>query len=278
MANPLPNHVVNLPDNKQVQPEAAPALLGFVPAVLDIPNNNDGWIEEDSEEDLEMEEEEEEEMEIEDKRNDPEIINPYEIEEGELPPPPADSNTSSDSKPEVEAEGEDENKVATIGTITRAPYYVQPFSGTTYVGSGSSRKVFAPGPMGKDVDILHRKVKSLAHQMFERANTEYSTLKRLSEMDRYLGKIGMERRSETREHYELKQSVSMLEDQMRGLMLEAKEEKERLKKKLKVSQPEKEQMEEAFRHVVDWIRKHFGVEIPPCMDNGDVTTPNNPHP
>nr|GEW74423.1 putative reverse transcriptase domain, aspartic peptidase domain protein [Tanacetum cinerariifolium] len=82
-------------------------------------------------------------------------------------------------------------------------------------------------------------------------------------MDRYLGGIGMERRSETREHYELKRSVSTLEDQMRGLMLEDKEEKERLKKKLKVSQQENEQMEQAFCHVVDWIRKQFRVIMPP---------------
>nr|GFA55892.1 hypothetical protein [Tanacetum cinerariifolium] len=156
MANPLPNHVVNLPKDEQVQPEPVPALLGFAPAVLDISNNNNGWIEEEPEEDPKMEEEE---MEIKDEMNDPESINPYEIDEG-----------------------------------------------TTYVGSGSSRKVFAPCPIGKDVDILHRKVKSLSQQMFERANIEYSTLKRLSEMDRYLGGIGMERRSETREHYKLKQS------------------------------------------------------------------------
>nr|GEX88105.1 putative reverse transcriptase domain-containing protein [Tanacetum cinerariifolium] len=207
--------------------------------------------------------------------NDPEIINPYEIEKGELPPPPAESDTSFDTEPEVKAEEEDENEATTVGTITRAPYHVQPFSGTTYVGSGSSRKVFAPGLMGKDVDILHRKVKSLAQQMFERANTEYSTLKRVSKIDRYLGKFDIERMNETREHYELKQSVSTLEDQMQRLMLEDKEEKERLKKKLKVSQKEKEQMEQAFRHLVDWIRKHFGVEIPPCMDDGDVTTQNN---
>nr|GEV96211.1 putative reverse transcriptase domain-containing protein [Tanacetum cinerariifolium] len=232
MENPLPDHVVNLPDDEQVQPEPIPTLLGFAPAVLDIPNNNNGWIEEDPKEDPEMEEEE---MEIENEMNDPEIINPYEIEEGELPP--ADSDTSSDSEPEVEAEDEDENEAATVGTITRAPYRVQPFSGTTYVGSGSSRKVFALGLIGKDVDILHRK---------------------LSEMDRYLGGIGMERRSETRENYELKQSVSTLEDQMRGLMLEDKEEKERLKKKLKVSQQENEQMEQAFRHVVNWIHKGKG--------------------
>nr|GEU86557.1 hypothetical protein [Tanacetum cinerariifolium] len=116
MANPLPNHVVNLPGDEQVQPEPVHALLGFVPAVLDISNNNNGWIEEEPEEDPEMEEED---MEIEDKMNDPEIINPYEIEEGKLPPPPADSDTSFDSEPEVEAEDKDENEVATIDTITR---------------------------------------------------------------------------------------------------------------------------------------------------------------
>nr|GEV50075.1 hypothetical protein [Tanacetum cinerariifolium] len=265
MANPLTNHVVNLLDDKQVQPEPAPALIEFAPAVLDIPNNNNGWIEEDPKEDLKIKEGE---MEIEDEMNDPEIINPYEIKEGELPPPPADSDTSSDSEPEVETEDEDENEAATVGTITRAPFHVQPFSATTYVGSGSSLKVFSLGPIGKEVNILHRKVKSLAQQMFKRPNTEYSTLKRLSEMDRYLGGIGMEMRSETREHYELKHSVSTLEDQMRGLMLEDKEKKKRLKKKLKVSQQEKEKMEQAFRHMVDWIRKHFGVDIPPCMDDG----------
>nr|GFA92143.1 hypothetical protein [Tanacetum cinerariifolium] len=66
-------------------------------------------------------------MEIKDKMDDPEIIYPYEIEEGELPPPPVDSDTSSDSEPEVEAEDEDGDE-ATVGTITRASYSVPPFS------------------------------------------------------------------------------------------------------------------------------------------------------
>nr|GEY22128.1 putative reverse transcriptase domain-containing protein [Tanacetum cinerariifolium] len=200
MTNPLPNHGVNLPDDEQVQTEPVHALLGFAPAVLDILNNNNEWIEEEPEEDLKMEEEEEEEeeeMDIEDEMDDPEIIDPYEIEKGKLPSPPADSNTSSDSEPEVEAEDEEEDEAATVGTITRAPYSIQPFSG-------------------------------LAQQMFEQANAEYSTLKRLGEMDRYLGGISMERRSETREYHKLRQSVSTLEDQIRGLMLEDKEEKERI--------------------------------------------------
>nr|GFD40687.1 hypothetical protein [Tanacetum cinerariifolium] len=63
MANPLSNPGVNLPDDEQVQPEVVPTLHGFTPAVLDIPNNNNGWIEEELEEDPEMEEEEKEEEE-----------------------------------------------------------------------------------------------------------------------------------------------------------------------------------------------------------------------
>nr|GFB82099.1 hypothetical protein [Tanacetum cinerariifolium] len=160
--------------------------------------------------------------------------------------------TSFDSEPEVEAEDEDRDE-ATVGTITQTSYCVPPFSGTVYVGSRSSRKVFAPGPIGNNVDMLQRKVKGLAQQMFDRANTEYSTLKRLGEMDQYLSELSTKKRSEVREHYKLKQSVSTLEDQMRGLMLEDKEEKERLKKKLRVSQQEKEQIEQAFRQVIEWI-------------------------
>nr|GEZ07594.1 putative reverse transcriptase domain-containing protein [Tanacetum cinerariifolium] len=193
------------------------------------------------EEEEEEEEAEEEEMDIEDEMDDPEIIYPYEIEESELPPPPSDSDTSSNSEPEVEAEDEDGDE-ATVGTITWASYSVPPFSGTIYVGSGSSCKVFAPGPIGNNVDMLHRKVKGLAQQRFDRANAEYSTFKRLGEMDRYLSGISTKRRSEAREHYKLKQSVSTLEDQMRGLMLKDKDENERLKKKLR-----------------------FRVEIPPCI-------------
>nr|GFB52596.1 putative reverse transcriptase domain-containing protein [Tanacetum cinerariifolium] len=47
-----------------------------------------------------------------------------------------------------------------------------PFSGTIYVGSGSSRKVFAPDPIGKDVDILHRKVKAMSQAAIERLITQ----------------------------------------------------------------------------------------------------------
>nr|GEY84361.1 hypothetical protein [Tanacetum cinerariifolium] len=211
----------------------------FALAAEATPDNMSGCIEEEDlkmkeEEDSEMEEEEkEEEMEIDDEMDDPEVIHLYEIEEGELSPPPTESDISTDTEPEVEAEVEDETEAATIGSIPRAPYHVHPFSSNSYMESGSSRHVLAPGPMGKDVDTLHLKVKRLAQQRSERANTEYSTLKRLSKMDRYLGELDTDLRSKTQGHCELKQSVSTLEDQVRGLMLEDREEKERLKKKLK---------------------------------------------
>nr|GFA23259.1 hypothetical protein [Tanacetum cinerariifolium] len=48
-----------------------------------------------------------------------------------------------------------------------------------------------------------------------------------------------------------------------------------LKKKLRASQQEKEQMEQAFRQVIDWIREKFGVEISPCMADDDATTPDD---
>nr|GEV14024.1 hypothetical protein [Tanacetum cinerariifolium] len=275
MANPLPNNGMNLPDDEQIQPEFVPALHGFAPAMLNIPNNNNEWIEEEPKEDPEMEEEEEE-MDLEDEMDDPEIIHPYEIEEDELPPPPAISDTSSYSELEVEAEDEDEDEdEATVGTVTRVSYSIPPFSGTVYVGSGSSRKALAPGPIGNNVNMLQRKVKGLAQQLFDRANTEHSTLKRLGEMDRYLSELSMERRSEVREHYKLKQSVSTLEYRMRGLMLEDKEERKRLQKKLRATQQEKEQMEQAFRQVIDWIREKFGVGISPCMGDDDTTTPDD---
>ncbi|GKE83915.1 hypothetical protein Tco_1557657, partial [Tanacetum coccineum] len=69
-----------------------------------------------------------------------------------------------------------------VGTITRVPYSMCPFSGTFYVGSGPSRQVFAPGLTRRDVNTLHRQVKGLTQQMVDHANTEHSTLKRLNQV------------------------------------------------------------------------------------------------
>ncbi|GJX20429.1 hypothetical protein Tco_0223106 [Tanacetum coccineum] len=85
----------NLPEDEPVQSEHAPIMLGFAPAMLNIQNNNNGWIEEDDEEEIEAEEDDEEEIEaeddnemdvkVDDDENDAEIIHPYEEADPQLP-------------------------------------------------------------------------------------------------------------------------------------------------------------------------------------------------
>ncbi|GKF04153.1 hypothetical protein Tco_0034821, partial [Tanacetum coccineum] len=173
--------------------------------------NMNGWIlkddeEEEEEEDPEMEEEMEEENDDDDDDDDDdaEVINPYE-EADPLNLPPLDSDTESKDM-EVAPTPDDHEQEAeanTVGTITRVPYSVRPFLGTIYVGSGPSRQVFAPGPTRKDVNTLHRQVKGLTQQMFDRANTEHSNLKRLSVMDKYLAEFDIDLRSQIKGQHAL---------------------------------------------------------------------------
>ncbi|GJS54966.1 hypothetical protein Tco_0628328 [Tanacetum coccineum] len=205
MANLPPNHVANLPeDNPEEQPELAPEpdhLNMFAPHQIPQPDGNmNGWILEDDEEEEEEEEDPEMEEEMEEENNDDddaEVINPYE-EADPLQPPPPDSDTESEDTAVAPTpdDHEQEDDAATVGTITRVPYSVRPFSGTVYVGTGPSRQVFAPGPTARDVNTLHRQVKGLSQQMFDRANTEHSNLKRLSVMDKYLAEFDSDLRGQ----------------------------------------------------------------------------------
>ncbi|GJZ05121.1 putative reverse transcriptase domain-containing protein [Tanacetum coccineum] len=124
-----------------------------------------------------------------------------------LPPPDSDTESEDTAVAPTPDDHEQEAEANTVGTITRVPYSVRPFSGTVYVGSGPSRQVFAPGPTGRDVNTLHRQVKGLTQQMFDRANTEHSTLKRLNVMDKYLAEFDTDLRSEIKGQHALRQSV-----------------------------------------------------------------------
>ncbi|GKB70784.1 hypothetical protein Tco_0932196 [Tanacetum coccineum] len=116
-----------------------------------------------------------------------------------------DEEEEEEEDPEMEEEMEEEND----NDVTMVPYYVRlSRSGTVYVGSGPSRQVFDPGPTGRDVNTLHRQVKGLTQQMFDRANTEHSTLKRLSVMDKYLAEFDTDLRSEIKGQHALRQSWS----------------------------------------------------------------------
>ncbi|GJU67876.1 hypothetical protein Tco_1254135 [Tanacetum coccineum] len=179
MANPLPpSHNADFRKVEPIQPEPAqdmPDPDEDVPLDKseDVPTEN---LKDDKEEELEEEEmdvDEDEEM------DDPEIMHPYE-EMGPLSRPLPDSDT------------EPKEAVAPVGrsTLQLLPH-IRRFSSTLYVEEGSSstafsvnhRKVFAPGPLGKNVDALQYKVKSLAQQMKDRAKAEFSTLKRLNNRD-----------------------------------------------------------------------------------------------
>ncbi|GJZ29840.1 hypothetical protein Tco_0574887 [Tanacetum coccineum] len=144
-----------------------------------------GWIlkddeEEEEEEDPEMEEEMEEENDDDD--DDAEVINPYE-EADPLNLPPPDSDTESEDTA-VAPTPDDHEQEAEANTV------------------------FAPGPTGRDVNTLHRQVKGLTQQMFDRANTEHSTLKRLSVMDKYLAEFDTDLRSEIKGQHALRRSWS----------------------------------------------------------------------
>ncbi|GKB96473.1 hypothetical protein Tco_0982610 [Tanacetum coccineum] len=161
MANlPPPNHVADLPeDDPEEQPELAPEpdhLNVFEPHQIPQPEGNmNGWILKDDEEE---EEEEDPEMEEEnDDDNDVEVINPFEEADPlNLPPPDSDTESEDTAVAPTPDDQEQEAEADTVGTITRVPYSVRPFSGTVYVGSGPFWQVFAPGPTGRDVNTLHR--------------------------------------------------------------------------------------------------------------------------
>ncbi|GJR47209.1 hypothetical protein Tco_1315312 [Tanacetum coccineum] len=143
-------------------------------------------------------------------------------------------------------------RIVTVGTITRVPYSVRPFSGTVYVGSGPSRQVFAPGPTGRDVNTLHRQVKGLTQQMVDRANTEHSTLKRLSVMDKYLAEFDTDLRSEIKGQHALRRSVCTLEDQVRELVQGDREENKKLKTMLESTQRDFDRLSWHYHSLRQW--------------------------
>ncbi|GJY53112.1 hypothetical protein Tco_0444776 [Tanacetum coccineum] len=174
-------------------PEQAPAApAGFDPQWIGWhdPNNNNGWIKEDDEEEIEAEEEDEEEMEDEedeemevednDDENDAEIIHPYEEVDPLNRPPPS---------PET-VEQEFMNDFVSWSTLHPIPP-IRQFTGTFYVGEGSSAtvfnpalcKVYPPGPMVNDTNTLYSRVKSLTKQMWDRFRFESSSFERLRRND-----------------------------------------------------------------------------------------------
>ncbi|GKA39657.1 hypothetical protein Tco_0732208 [Tanacetum coccineum] len=204
--NPAPIQPNNYLANDEADPEEEPeeeeepipeqalaAPVGFSPQWIGghDPNNNNRWIKEDDEDDVEaeeedeeeMEDEEDEEMEVEDndgENDDVEVYNPYEEADPLNRPPPS---------PET-AEREFMNAPVTRSTIQPIPP-IRQFSGTFYVGEGSSAtvfnpalcKVYPPGPMVNDPNTLYSRLKTLTKQMWDRFRVESSSSRRLERND-----------------------------------------------------------------------------------------------
>ncbi|GJU26398.1 hypothetical protein Tco_1165019 [Tanacetum coccineum] len=189
----------DLPEVKPVQPDIAPvipepALLADEHVLLDE--------DEDPEKDPKEEPKEKEgfdedmDVDIDDEMDGPEVIHPYEVEAGALPPPP-----DSDSDPEDEI-------VPTGSSVA------------------SCCKVFSPDPLGKDVNALHYKVKSLAKQMSIQAETEFSNLKRLGDVEQYMKEFDSDLKDEMQSRNKLERNMTTLEDQVRDLVHKEREEKQ----------------------------------------------------
>ncbi|GKC07402.1 putative reverse transcriptase domain-containing protein [Tanacetum coccineum] len=179
-------------EEEPIPEQSHDAPAGFSPQWIGWhdPNNNNGWIEEDDEEEVEaekedeeeMEDEEDEEMEVEnnDDENDAEIIHPYEEADPLNRPPPS---------PET---AEQEFMNAPVSQSTLQPILpIRQFTSTFYVGEGSLTTVFnhalckfyPPRPMVNDTNTLYSRVKTLTKQMWDRFRFESSSFERLRRND-----------------------------------------------------------------------------------------------
>ncbi|GKD80225.1 putative reverse transcriptase domain-containing protein, partial [Tanacetum coccineum] len=128
---------------------------------------------------MDVEDDEEMDVDDDDGMDDPEVIHPYEEDDPLNRPPP-----DFDSEPEAVAAPVGRSTLQLLPPICR-------FSGTFYVGEGSSAtdftidhcKVSTHEPLGKNMDALHSKVKTLTKQMKDRSDTEFWMLRKFDKSD-----------------------------------------------------------------------------------------------
>ncbi|GJY96853.1 hypothetical protein Tco_0513763 [Tanacetum coccineum] len=181
MANlPPPNHVADLPeDDPEEQPKLAPEPGPLKDFALyqnrqPVGNMMDGYSMMMRRREKGQDHRVEEEMEEENDDDDAEVINPYEEADPlNLPPPDLDTESEDMVVAPTPDDHEQEAKADTVGTITRVPYSVRPFSGTVYVGSGPSWQVFALGPTRRDVNTLHRQTWSFEVRVALQSSRHY---------------------------------------------------------------------------------------------------------
>nr|GEY78701.1 hypothetical protein [Tanacetum cinerariifolium] len=145
---PPPNNNPNAPEEEPILDQALAALVGFAPQWIggQIPDNNNGWLEEDPKEEPEEEEIENENM-VNDEEDEAKID-----DADDVPIPP----------------------VIQFGSN----FQVGESSAMRNLLAGNS-EVYAPGPMCCDLKSVHRGVKRLSNQMHDRYRTEKKMAKKL---------------------------------------------------------------------------------------------------
>ncbi|GJU83665.1 putative reverse transcriptase domain-containing protein, partial [Tanacetum coccineum] len=103
--------------------------------------------------------------------------------------------------------------------------------------------------------LVRNIVKGLTQQMFDRANTEHSTPKRLSVMDKYLAEFDTDLRSEIKGQHALRWCVCTLEDQVRELVKGDREENKKLKTMLESTQRDFDRLSWHHHNLRQWSFK-----------------------
>ncbi|GJU98132.1 hypothetical protein Tco_1327403 [Tanacetum coccineum] len=202
MANlPPPNHAADLLEDEPVHPESAPIVPEHAPVQPErylsdveeeedpeeepeerlepelehgfaqftqptLNNNMNGWLVGDDNKEEEVDEMEDDEMDVDNDEDDVKVVHPYE-EADPLNQPPPDSD--------VETVFARATAPVTSSTLQPLPP-IRQFSGTFYIGEGSSAKAFnadncrvsRSGPLGCNMETLRSKVKTLDKQMYDR--------------------------------------------------------------------------------------------------------------
>nr|GEW88005.1 hypothetical protein [Tanacetum cinerariifolium] len=155
---PPPNNNPNVPKEEPILDQAPATLVRFVPQWIDgqIPDNNNGWLEEDLEEEPEEEEIEDEDM-VNDEEDDTEVINPYEEADPHNQPPPTSDEETEFAPPVVQIADADEVPIPPVIQFG-SNFYVRESSATRDLLAGNS-KVYAPGLMYRTEKKMAKKLR-----------------------------------------------------------------------------------------------------------------------
>nr|GFB60204.1 hypothetical protein [Tanacetum cinerariifolium] len=173
---------------------------GFAPHWIgdNIPNNQNGWIEEDAEEeeeDPDEDPEEDPEEELKDNDDDMEMddeaeeIDPY-MDDGSNNPPPLnseDEETSPTSPIIPDANGQPIPPIASFGQN----FHFSESSSTANLLTGNS-KIVSTGPMCLNLRTAWKRLRKMEKFMFERIDTEGRIKKKFKEQDLYFLGLGCE--------------------------------------------------------------------------------------